>query len=229
VKKRAVIVFFILVVLLCGCSAQKAEPGSGLSSGSTPQEETADALSGFEQEAETPEEAAPQIKNQNGDKPGQPETKEDPPAESGGSQTAEKPPEAEKGNDASDKAAASADKEPDGADAQGGDVINLSVKKSDGSYLLSESTASISEGESVLSVLIRVGREKNVPVVYSGGKKSGYVEGIGGLFEFDEGPESGWVYSVNGERPGKSSGLYPLKNGDDVVWEYILKIEDGLK
>ena len=107
-------------------------------------------------------------------------------------------------------------------------VITLSVQKSDGSFLLPESTVSFEEGESVLEVLIRVGKEKNMPVVFSGGKKSGYVEGIGGLFEFDEGPQSGWVYSVNGVRPGKSSGSYLINKGDTVKWEYILTIEDGL-
>lgn len=48
-----------------------------------------------------------------------------------------------------------------------------------------------------------------------------YVKGINGKFEFDEGPESGWVYTVNGVRASVSCGNYTVKSGDKIVWSYI--------
>ena len=47
-----------------------------------------------------------------------------------------------------------------------------------------------------------------------------YVEGINGKFEFDEGPESGWLYSVNGSTPNVSASKYSVKKGDKVKWYY---------
>jgi hypothetical protein len=73
-----------------------------------------------------------------------------------------------------------------------------------------------SEGDTVLSVLQREGRNAGVPVDASGG----YVRGIGGLFEFDGGPQSGWMYAVNGWYPIYSSASYTLSNGDSIQWRY---------
>lgn len=47
-----------------------------------------------------------------------------------------------------------------------------------------------------------------------------YVSAIEGLAEFDGGPESGWMYRVNGNFPSFSSSLYKVKSGDYVEWLY---------
>lgn len=47
-----------------------------------------------------------------------------------------------------------------------------------------------------------------------------YVSGINNIDEFDCGKQSGWLYSVNGKSPSKSSDNYKLKNGDKVVFSY---------
>jgi hypothetical protein len=51
-----------------------------------------------------------------------------------------------------------------------------------------------------------------------------YVEGINGRFEFDEGPTSGWVYTVNGTRPSTSCSNYNVKSGDKIVWTYVTEV-----
>ena len=51
-----------------------------------------------------------------------------------------------------------------------------------------------------------------------------YVEGINGRFEFDEGPTSGWVYTVNGTRPSTSCSNYIVKSGDKIVWTYVTEV-----
>lgn len=48
-----------------------------------------------------------------------------------------------------------------------------------------------------------------------------YVEGINGRFEFDEGPDSGWVYTVNGNRINDSCDGCKVSSGDKIVWSYV--------
>lgn len=53
-----------------------------------------------------------------------------------------------------------------------------------------------------------------------------YVEGINGRFEFDEGPSSGWVYTVNEERPSVSCDEYEVEADDEIVWKYVISYEE---
>ncbi|MCC2685502.1 MAG: hypothetical protein K0R75_2401, partial [Paenibacillaceae bacterium] len=79
---------------------------------------------------------------------------------------------------------------------------------------------SLQNGDTPYSVLARslgAGR-----VATSGSGSRLYVQGIDGLFEFDHGPLSGWVYSVNGQFPSGSAGTYTLSNGDTVAWLYTV-------
>lgn len=48
-----------------------------------------------------------------------------------------------------------------------------------------------------------------------------YVKGINGRFEFDEGPASGWKYSVNGSTPSKAADKCGISKGDVVKWYYV--------
>ncbi len=72
---------------------------------------------------------------------------------------------------------------------------------------------SIQGGDTAYSILTR-----------SGARVSGsgsYVRGINGRFEFDEGPQSGWKYSVNGYTPNVGAGSYSVKAGDSISWYYV--------
>ena len=51
-----------------------------------------------------------------------------------------------------------------------------------------------------------------------------YVRGIGNLYEFDCGSESGWKYKVNGVLPGVGSSLYEIKDDDEIVFFYDIEI-----
>jgi len=77
------------------------------------------------------------------------------------------------------------------------------------------------EKMTVLDLLLETASEKNVSVTYSGGKSSAYITGIGGLSEKDNGPTSGWVYTVNGESIMRPSGKCLLNPDDKVVFKYI--------
>jgi hypothetical protein len=49
----------------------------------------------------------------------------------------------------------------------------------------------------------------------------GYVSSMNGLSEFDQGPNSGWLYQVNGNTPSTTGAdQYKLTGGERVTWYY---------
>ena len=77
-------------------------------------------------------------------------------------------------------------------------------------------------GESVFDVFRKVLREEKIHFEYvdASAYDSVYIEGIGNLYEFDCGPQSGWMYSVNGVHPGLGCSAYTLADGDEIVFSY---------
>ena len=85
-------------------------------------------------------------------------------------------------------------------------------------------TTEIFEGESVFDVLKRVTAENDISLSYRTTGYGIYVDGINGLYEFDRGPESGWMYRVNGVFPSHSAALHILQPGDRVEWLYTTNL-----
>ncbi|MCL1828821.1 MAG: S-layer homology domain-containing protein [Oscillospiraceae bacterium] len=52
------------------------------------------------------------------------------------------------------------------------------------------------------------------------GAENNYVKSINGLAEFAQGPNSGWIYKVNGVFPDVGLKDYVIKNNDVIVWSY---------
>lgn len=77
-------------------------------------------------------------------------------------------------------------------------------------------------GESVFDVFRKVLREEKLHFEYvdASAYDSVYIEGIGNIYEFDCGPQSGWMYSVNGVHPGLGCSSYTLADGDVIVFHY---------
>ena len=88
--------------------------------------------------------------------------------------------------------------------------------------LLAKTTVTFEPGESVFDVLRRCLREQNIHFEYVDAKAYGsiYIEGIGNLYEFDCGEQSGWLYFVNGISPGLGCSGYTVANGDEIVFAY---------
>ena len=87
--------------------------------------------------------------------------------------------------------------------------------------ILGPTEVELKEGDTVADVLLRVAKAKRIAVDSRGSGPLFYVEGIAGLYEFDEGPTSGWKYFVNGEEPSLGAGAYKLAAGDRVEWRYV--------
>lgn len=88
--------------------------------------------------------------------------------------------------------------------------------------ILPETQVSFSEGDTVFDVLQRVCQATDIQLEYSYTPlyESYYVEGINHLYEFDCGPESGWMYKVNDWFPNYGCSAYRLTDGEQIVWCY---------
>ena len=91
-----------------------------------------------------------------------------------------------------------------------------------GGVILSKTTVTFYEGESVFDVLQRVCKDNGIHMESSWTPiyNSAYIEGIHNLYEFDCGALSGWMYKVNGWYPNYGCSRYQLQEGDLVEWRY---------
>ena len=89
-------------------------------------------------------------------------------------------------------------------------------------FILYPVTVEFEDGETVFDVLTRVCTTYGIQIEYSWTPMydSYYIEGIGHLYEFDCGSESGWMYKVNGWFPNYGCSAYTLKDGDSIAWCY---------
>ena len=106
----------------------------------------------------------------------------------------------------------------------------LTLLPADG-WLLPDTTVPVMEEDSVFDILLRTCREKGIPMEYTDTPLYGsaYIEGIGGLYEFDAGELSGWSYSVNGCLPNIGCSLCNVEDGDVIAWFYTCDLarEEG--
>lgn len=96
--------------------------------------------------------------------------------------------------------------------------------------ILSTTTVTFTEGESVFDVLQRVCCDNGIQMEASRSPKynSAYVEGIANLYEFDVGEGSGWMYKVNGWFPNYGCSGYTLSQGDVICWVYTCNLGDDV-
>ena len=109
-------------------------------------------------------------------------------------------------------------------DSSGPNIKPMSKKatlyvKADKKIILSSTEVDLQKADTPLSILKR---ELPGQVEYSGSGSNAYVTSIGGLAEFDKGPESGWMFVINGKFVQTSASNYKLEDGDRVEWLYTL-------
>ncbi|MEA4816955.1 MAG: S-layer homology domain-containing protein [Lachnospiraceae bacterium] len=104
-----------------------------------------------------------------------------------------------------------------GGSSSSEDVAYVSVRTTD-SYRISGHEVYIQNGiTTALDALETALDDMSMSYV----ENSGYISEIDGLGEFDEGPNSGWLYSVNGVTPSSTGAdEYRLNTGDDLLWYY---------
>lgn len=94
--------------------------------------------------------------------------------------------------------------------------------------ILSTTKFKIKEGDTVLDVLIAAKDQYKFHMKYKGSGASAYIEGINNLYEFDGGRWSGWMYCVNNWYPNYGAGVYTLKGGDVIEWNYTCDLGKDL-
>ena len=97
----------------------------------------------------------------------------------------------------------------------------VSLVPEDG-IMLAATEVEFTGGESVFDVFRKVLREEKIHFEYvdASAYDSVYIEGIGNIYEFDCGPQSGWMFSVNDVYPGLGCSAYTLADGDVIVFSY---------
>ncbi|HIZ17385.1 MAG TPA: DUF4430 domain-containing protein [Firmicutes bacterium] len=104
-----------------------------------------------------------------------------------------------------------------------GSIGNVSVKITgpDGE-IICEDDVGINSGSTVFDATVYVLRQAKITFDYTGIGKSAYISGINGIYEFDYGAMSGWLYFVNDDtsQSNVSCGAYELKDGDSIRWIY---------
>lgn len=98
--------------------------------------------------------------------------------------------------------------------------LSIVISAESGEIPLPSAEVEIEEGDTVLDALIKGTKEHGIDLEYSGSGESAYVEGISGVYEFDRGPGSGWMYRVNGIFPNRGAGVVLVVPGDKVEWLY---------
>ncbi len=97
-------------------------------------------------------------------------------------------------------------------------TVNFSVyEQVNNKYLLWEPQYQTDVGATVLTVLADSGLEYK--------ESAGYVTEIDGFAQSGYGANSGWTFTVNGDRPSVSAANYILNDGDRINWVYVTEFE----
>jgi hypothetical protein len=99
-------------------------------------------------------------------------------------------------------------------------VSIMIIGPKDVGVILPKTKVTLSEGDTVLDVLLKVAKKKNLLVEHSGSGAMAYLEGIDNIYEFDYGPKSGWEFKLNDAKISKSSGIVKVKKDDQIEWVY---------
>ena len=99
----------------------------------------------------------------------------------------------------------------------------------DDGVILDTREFAISEGDTVYDVLLDATTTYRIVMDNSGSDGAAYIAGIGGLYEFDYGELSGWMYRVNGEFPNVGCQSYTVSDGDEIEWLYTTNIGKDLE
>ncbi len=87
----------------------------------------------------------------------------------------------------------------------------------------------IEKGETAFAVLEQIAKENRIPMDFTGSGSSAYVKGIAGLYEFDYGNLSGWIYLINGEEMSIGCGAAEVSPGDRIEFLYTKMLGDDLR
>lgn len=102
--------------------------------------------------------------------------------------------------------------------------VKLSIDKKTigGGFIIRPREVELRKNDSVWDITRRLLDREGIKYNYSYTAKynSVYIESIDGLGEFDHGPDSGWMYNVNGKYPSYGASQYRPRKNDRIEWRY---------
>jgi len=108
--------------------------------------------------------------------------------------------------------------------------VTLQILGYDGDEIFPQTTLKVTKGSSVFDLLQVAASEGDFEFEYEDADGDGhdvYVKSIDGLAEYEKGPESGWVYRVNGKGPQAPIDRYLVEPGDEVELLYTSDLGDS--
>lgn len=106
--------------------------------------------------------------------------------------------------------------------------FQLKTGNKNGSYQnwISRKNIKMAKGDTVLDLFKKILDEEKYTYVSHGGYISSIKSSKGTVWtEKEAGPNSGWMYQVNGVFPNEYASNWSLKNGDEVIWLYTVDYE----
>ncbi len=104
-------------------------------------------------------------------------------------------------------------------------TLTIDATKGNDGIVTKNKQVVINSTDTVFTVLKRYCDSNKILISAQKTGNGEYVSSIDGVAQFDNGAESGWLYSVNGKFPSVDCNSYKLSSGETVKWIYTT--DDG--
>lgn len=88
-------------------------------------------------------------------------------------------------------------------------------------YIIKGYTYTAKAGFTAYDALKKACEDNGIKLTAKSSMYGTYVSGINNIDEFDCGSQSGWMYSINGNRPNVSASSQRVTDSDEITFEYV--------
>ena len=92
-------------------------------------------------------------------------------------------------------------------------------------YIIKGYTYTAKAGFTAYDALKKACEDNGIKLTAKSSMYGTYVSGINNIDEFDCGSQSGWMYSINGNRPNVSASSQRVTDGDEITFEYVCEYQ----
>ena len=92
-------------------------------------------------------------------------------------------------------------------------------------YIIKGYTYTAKAGFTAYDALKKACEDNGIKLTAKSSMYGTYVSGINNIDEFDCGSQSGWMYSINGNRPNVSASSQKITDGDEITFEYVCEYQ----
>lgn len=92
-------------------------------------------------------------------------------------------------------------------------------------YIITGYKYTAKAGFTAYDVLKKACEDNGIKLTSKSSMYGTYVSGINNIDEFDCGSQSGWMFSINGNRPNVSASSQKINDGDKITFEYVCEYQ----